>query len=156
MRQATSDLPDVPRVPAPWSLRGSAWIVLLRLRRNDVARHAFLPEQLQPSLVAPLSVLMLVDYTAAPCGPYRELLFIPGTMRFPDGRRHGSISRIVVSTWESVVNGRRNWGIPKDRADFAVSAASDRETIVVSAAGHEFCRLDFETARGPRLPLATS
>jgi hypothetical protein len=156
MLQATADLPDVPRVPAPWALRGHAWIVLLRLPTGAAARHAFVPADLRTSLVAPLSALMYVDYVTAPCGPYRELLFIPGAMRFPDGRRHASISRILVSTWDSVVNGRENWGIPKDRADFDFAQTPERDRLTVTDAGRELCRLDFEPARGLRMPLATS
>lgn len=148
--------PAVPCVPAPWSLLGAAWIVLVRLPAGNPATRAFLPPQLQPSLRAPLSVLMCVEYTTAPCGPYRELLFIPGVMRFPDGHWYPSISRILVSTWESVVNGRANWGIPKDRADFHVESIAGGDRIRLADAGHEFCRIEFGSPRGPRLPLATS
>lgn len=149
-------VPDVPRVPAPWSLRGNAWIVLLRLPPQAEARHAFVPAELRSTVVAPVSALMFVDYLAAPCGPYRELLFIPGAMRFPDGRRHASISRILVSTWDSVVNGRANWGIPKDRADFDIVRRPELERLTVTESGREICRLEFEPARGLRMPLATS
>lgn len=151
-----SDPPDVPRVPAPWSLRGNAWIVLLRLPSQAEARHAFVPTELRSSIAAPVSALMFVDYVSAPCGPYRELLFIPGVMRFPDGHRHASISRILVSTWDSVVNGRANWGIPKDRADFDIGREPGLERLTVTTQGREICRLEFEPARGLRLPLATS
>jgi hypothetical protein len=99
---------------------------------------------------------MFVDYAESGCGPYRELLFIPGAFPFEDGRRHHTISRIVVSTWDSVVNGRNNWGIPKDRADFAVErAAGGREQVVrVSSAGREMCELRFGRARfAPPLPV---
>lgn len=156
MLQPQSILPAVPRVPAPWSLLGAAWIVLLRLPAGHPATRAFLSPQLQPSLRAPLSALMCVEYTAAPCGPYRELLFIPGSMRFPDGHHYASISRILVSTWDSVVNGRANWGIPKDRADFIFESVPDGDRIRVADAGHEVCRIDFGPPRGPRVPLATS
>jgi hypothetical protein len=155
MLQARESLPEVERVPAPWSLRGHAWIVLLRLPRGAPAAGAFVPPQLRP-LHSPLSALMCVEYTDAPCGPYGELLFIPGAMRFPDGRSHPTISRILVSTWESVVNGRANWGIPKDRADFRFEATPAGDRIGLADAGREFCRLEFGPGRGPRLPLATS
>ena len=117
MLQPSASLPNVPLVPAPWSLRGHAWMVAMRLPKNDPARTAFVPPGLQATVKAAFSVLMCVVYDEAPCGPYRELLFIPGTMNFGDAR-YPSISRILVSTWDSVVNGRINWGIPKDRANF--------------------------------------
>jgi hypothetical protein len=156
MLQAPESLPEVERFPAPWSLHGHAWSVLLRLPRDDAATTAFVPPQLRTSVRSPLSVLMCVDYVDAPCGPYRELLLIPGAMLFPDGRRYPSISRILVSTWESVVNGRANWGIPKDRADFFFDSAAGTDRVRVADAGREICRLEFEPARGPHLPLATS
>ena len=155
--QSSEELPDTPRVPAPWSLRGHGWIVLLRLPRHSAARTAFVPASLQSSLRAAVSALVCVDYVSAPCGAYRELLLIPGTMRFPDGRRYASISRILVSTWASVVNGRANWGIPKDRADtIEIVQEAATEWFRVADGQREFCRLDFEAPRGPRLPLRTS
>jgi hypothetical protein len=156
MLQSRHELPTVPAVPAPWSLQGNGWIVLLRLPGSAAARRAFVPSILQRTLAAPCSALMFVDYVEAPCGAYRELLFVPGAMRFPDGRRHASISRILVSTWESVVNGRANWGIPKDRADFTIACDGVIDRLAVADAGREFARLEFEAARGPRLPLSTS
>jgi hypothetical protein len=156
MLQPAADLPDVPRVLPPWALRGHAWIVLLRLPAGAAARHAFVPAELRSSVAAPVSALMCVDYVEAPCGPYRELLFIPGAMRFPDGRSHLSISRILVSTWDSVVNGRANWGIPKDRADFEVDAAGAPQRFVVRDGNSEVCRMEFAPPRGPRLPLRTA
>jgi len=152
-----SPMPSVERKPAPWALQGQAWIVVLRLSATSPARSVFLPADLQSTLSAPVSVLTVVDYSSAPCGPYRELLFIPGTLRFADGRRHASISRIVVSTWESVVNGRANWGIPKDIAEFDVKAEGSRTHVVVREPGHAhtLCNIRFGPTRGPRLPLST-
>jgi hypothetical protein len=154
--QGAQTLPEVRRVPPPWALRGHAWIVVVHLPRRSPARTAFVPDGLRETLRAPVSILMCIDYAEAPCGSYRELLFIPGAMRFPDGRWHASISRILVSTWDSVVNGRANWGIPKDRADFGIERGADRESFVVSEGGREFCRVEFESPRGPRLPLRTA
>ena len=155
--QSTDVLPDTPRVPAPWLLRGDGWVVLLRLPRKAAARTAYVPASLQSSLRAAISALVCVEYFDAPCGAYRELALIPGTLQFPDGRRYASISRILVSTWASVVNGRANWGIPKDRADtFEVSRDAATERFRVADGNRELCRLDFEAPRGPRLPLRTS
>jgi hypothetical protein len=155
MLQRDEDLPELSPTPAPWSLRGHGWIVLLHLPARDEARTAFVPTELRRSLRAPVCVLACVDYHEAPCGPYREVLFIPGSMRFGDGRRHLSISRIVVSTWASVVSGRANWGIPKDRADIAFERGADGDRVVVSDAGRESCVLEFSEPTAPRLPLRT-
>jgi hypothetical protein len=156
MLQPDAMLPEVPLRPAPWNLRGSGWIVALKLPPGAAAHDAFLPASLVGRGQGRLSYLMFVDYRESGCGPYRELLFIPGPFPFGDGRRHLSISRIVVSTWDSVVNGRNNWGIPKDRADFEVeSGAGVREDLVrVSSDGRELCELRFARSRRlPRLPV---
>jgi hypothetical protein len=157
MLQADEDLPDVPGVPAPWRLAGHGWIVAMRLSADSPVREAFLPPELVHRGRGLLSFLMYVDYEQSDCGPYRELLFIPGSFPFADGRRHLSISRIVVSTWESVVNGRKNWGIPKDRADFEVqySLHGGREDrIRVSSEGRSLCLLQFEASPLPlRFPV---
>lgn len=148
-------LPEVARVPAPWSLRGHAWMVVLRLPAGDAARTAFVPRDLCASVRSAIAVLMCVVYDDAPCGPYRELLFIPGTMRF-GAVRHPSISRILVSTWDSVVNGRINWGIPKDQASFDWSHREDGDHWRVTSDGRELCALEFTEPRGLRLPLRTA
>lgn len=157
MLQPDSMLPEVPRHPAPWNLRGSAWIVALKLPPGSPARDAFLPPGLAGQGRGLASYLMYVDYTESGCGPYRELLFIPGAFPFSDGRRHLTISRILVSTWDSVVNGRDNWGIPKDRADFEVEPGLDggrEERVRVVSDGREVCELRFATLRfAPPLPV---
>ena len=157
MLQPDASLPDAPLCPAPWTLRGSGWIVALRLPAQHPARDAFLPDELARRSHSLASYLMYVDYAESGCGPYRELLFIPGALPFPDGRRHPTISRILVSTWDSVLNGRNNWGIPKDRADFAVEqgGANGREECVrVTSDGREVCELQFATRRlAPPLPM---
>ena len=157
MLQPDHTLPEVPIRPAPWDLRGSGWIVALKLRPDASAHDAFLPRDLVGRGRSLASYLMFVDYAESGCGPYRELLFIPGAFPFGDGRRHLSISRIVVSTWDSVVNGRNNWGIPKDRADFEVEhgGAGGREDCVrVTSEGRELCELRLGALRfAPPLPV---
>ncbi len=158
MLQPDDMLPEVALHPAPWELRGSGWIVALRLPPGSPARDAFLPPGLAGRGGGFAAYLMYVDYVQSPCGPYRELLFIPGAFRFGDGRRHLSIGRILVSTWDSVVNGRNNWGISKDRADFAVATGgpdAGGECVRVTSDGRELCELRFEPLRlAPSLPVS--
>jgi len=158
MLQRTEQLPEAPRRPPPWDLRGTGWIVALKLPPGSPPREAFLPDRLAGRGRGRVSLLMYVDYAESGCGPYRELLFIPGRYPFADGRRHYTISRIVVSTWDSVVNGRANWGIPKDRADFEIerasTAAPEDRIRVVAEDGRELCALRFATLRfAPPLPV---
>jgi hypothetical protein len=95
-----------------------------------------------------------VDYTQTPVGPYRELLVAPASFAHPQGT-YPSITRIYVDSYDSVVNGRRNWGIPKDRADFERTAgAGGTETVRVSREGHAFAELVLRSS-GPSLPVAS-
>ena len=156
LRHGCGHGPDGRDCPPPWALAGSAWIVALKLPPGSPAREAFLPPALEGRGRGLVSWLMYVDYVASGCGPYRELLFVPGAYPFEDGRRHLTISRILVSTRDSVVNGRRNWGIPKDRADFDVArpARPGEECIRVTVDGREACELRFAALRFvPPLPV---
>lgn len=156
MSADTTPVPGEPaRCPAPWTLSGNGWIVLLRLPRGARARSDYVPEALRATLRTPVSALVCADYAVAPCGAYRELLFVPGTACFADGRRHATISRILVSTWASVVNGRENWGIPKELADVAIERRADSDRVRVHDAAGDLCRIEFDTPRGPRFPLRT-
>src|SRR5574343_636748 len=117
---AALNTPDaVIDAPAPWTLRGRGYILAIRMPQAVLDDCPHTPAELRASRRGALSLAMLVDYAESPAGPYQELLFIPGTFDF-QGQRHPSISRIFVSTMASVVNGRRNWGIPKDRCDFSI------------------------------------
>lgn len=121
--------------PAPWSIRGRGFATLLRMEGSALDDDAFAaPELKGRRRPGRLAIMMYVDYAETPAGPYRELLFIPGSYDFA-GKRFWAISRIFVSTMDSVVNGRRNWGIPKDCADFDVTPDGRRERVTVSVAG---------------------
>jgi hypothetical protein len=100
-----------------------------------------------------LNLLMLVNYTQSDAGPYQELLFIPGTTLIA-GKRLPTISNIFVSTEASVVNGRINWGIPKQRADFDW-ASSEETRVTVGSGGSPFFQLDFQ-GQGLQFPVNTS
>lgn len=139
------------KAPAPWQLRGRAWLCALELPQRVRVDQGGVPEVLgRPG--GRLSYLMFVDYQMSPVGPYRELLIIPGHYRFADARRHPSIGRIYVSSEDSVINGQRNWGIPKDRADFRLHREDHRDQVEVSRDGRVFARLTFRR-RGPGLPI---
>ena len=131
--------------PAPWTLRGRGYICILRAPAQLLDDGRFLPPSLQGRRAASrFCYLMLVDYSHSPVGPYHELLFIPGTFPFEDGRNHLSISRIFVSSLDSVVNGRRNWGIPKELAQFDVRHGEQGlDRVRVSRDGSTFAELDF-------------
>ena len=103
--------------PAPWALMGSGYIIVLKPAKDFVKTCGFVPEHLGGSFTGGFGTVMYVDYSYSDAGPYQELLFIPGMFNLA-ATRYFSITKIFVSTLDSVVNGRRNWGIPKELADF--------------------------------------
>lgn len=131
---------DYTRAPAPWQLTGRAYAFPLRLPEEQRTRQSGVPD----SLGAPrgrYSIMMFVEYTDSDVGPYQELLFIPGHYHAGDHRWHRSIGHIYVSSHDSVINGRLNWGIPKDQASFTVERDGREEQISVARNGQTFCRL---------------
>lgn len=143
---------------APWSLAGKGLIVVLRgasLQGNTFG----LANSQSNGLKSAFKVLMWVDYQTAPCGPYQELLLIPGSVAFSSGR-HLTISDIWVSSRQSVLDGRANWGIPKQLASFEelINADLTPEGIsfrVKSEGDEALLELSCQPM-GPSLPLKTS
>lgn len=150
-----ADLPVVPLAPPPWALEGRGTILLVKQTKDALDDPSFIPPALRGlRRHGGHALVMFVDYERSAVGPYRELLYIPGRFDFPNGR-HYSITRIYVSSMASVVNGRVNWGIPKDACDFDYRYGADgRDRFDVSHEGTRFAHLEI-AARGPRLPFTT-
>lgn len=115
-------------LPAPWNLTGRGYVFVYRFSEDFVRTQGMILTHLQPHFKGGLGTLMLVDYSSSNCGPYHELLFIPGKFQY-HGKNLHSISRIFVSSISSVINGQRNWGIPKDQAEFQVEQQKDGSEI---------------------------
>ena len=118
--------PTVTRYPAPWKLQGSGYIMLFKFSRKFVREQGRVPEFLKGRFAGGFGSVMVVDYKESNAGPYGELLFMPGKFLY-HGKRLDTISKIYVSSKESVVNGRLNWGIPKEEAAFDFSQISENE-----------------------------
>lgn len=144
--------------PAPWSLRGQGHIFLYRFSQTFLGQKELMPALLRDSFVGGVGALMLVNYTHSDCGPYRELLLVPGNFRIA-GVVRPSITQIVVSSEASVVNGRHNWGIPKYQADFVVtsgvaeSGAPSEQWTVRGKTGDVFSGTVSPVRFAPRLPI---
>lgn len=113
--------------PAPWSLVGKAFVLLYHFPKAFSQKYGFLKNYQKKSLKGFVGAVMLVDYSSSDIGPYRELLFMPGVCGI-NGRITFTISKIYVSSYDSVWNGQTNWGIPKELADFSVMNNPDGST----------------------------
>lgn len=103
--------------PAPWKLKGEGYLMLYRFSNEFLMKEGCISEELKPFLWMNIGMVMLVNYQVSPVGPYGELLFIPGMFHYK-GKYYWHISKIYVSSLDSVMNGRANWGIPKEMAEF--------------------------------------
>jgi hypothetical protein len=145
-----------PRVPPPWRLRGSGYVFLFTFEPWFLRAGGFLPPELErDGFEGQLGALVLADYRQSPVGPYRELLFLAGrNLRWRTHRL--SVTRIFVSTEASAVNGRENWGIPKQAADFEViRQEGGAERVIVLLGGFAKVDLTVAPAKGLALPAAS-
>jgi len=146
--------PELIHSPAPWSLVGKGYVILVKLDPAFVAEHVTVPDGLKGRFSGGIGTVMFVDYLSSDVGPYRELLFVPGM--FSLGlNKYFSITRIYVSTMDSVVNGRNNWGIPKELAEFEVTRDGHDEIVRVGMQGRLITELVFHTFPG-WLPVTTA
>ncbi len=143
-------------VEAPWQLKGTGYMFLYNFPKNRASKANFMPVEQSGEFQGGLGTLMLVDYESSDVGPYRELLLIPGKFSWLKYRNY-AISRIWVSSESSVVSGRKNWGIPKNRADFHITARGQRRQSweVVTPEGQTFFKADLSHGTFP-LPVHTA
>ncbi|SFE48366.1 acetoacetate decarboxylase family protein [Thermoflexibacter ruber] len=141
--------------PAPWQLQGNGYIFLYRFTKNFVKSNAFLSEDYFKKYWGLVGSVMLVDYHRSNVGAYQELLFIPSMFDF-SGKKAFHISKIYVSTTQSVYNGIENWGIPKELADFEINTL-DKHTKNVKASlqGNTFFQIQVKSF-GFAFPITTS
>jgi hypothetical protein len=145
----------IARVPAPWNLCGQGYIIIYRFDHSFLASQGVLPLSCQYEFAGGLGAVMLVDYQRSNAGPYQELLFIPGQFKL-SGKKWYRITNIYVSTQLSVVNGRENWGIPKQQAVFSFSPLeAGVQTISVSNADALFFQATLKPF-GLRFPITTA
>lgn len=128
--------------PAPWQLTGYGYILLYSLGKERI--NALAPDFLKGKALPSLGSVMLVNYERSDCGPYGELLLIPGSYEHESkfkgiNRDHfNTISKIYVSTQDSIDNGIQNWAIPKELAYFDFTPfGKNQEKVRVSTLTNE-------------------
>ncbi len=133
-------MPVSPSIVAspPWKLTGNGYIFTFWFSEKWAKAFGHLHGFQQKNAQGGFGTVMLVDYHSSDVGPYRELLIVPGRFKL-NGKKQFSISKIYVSSYESVWNGINNWGIPKELADFEFTPISaNSERIKVSINGKTF------------------
>lgn len=137
-----------PNAPPPWDLTGSGYIFLYRLPHEMAAQYV--PFGVYKGGFA---ALMLVDYATTNVGPYKEALFIPGVVEYPQARGY-SIGKIYVTTMTSVINGIHNWAIPKELASITFDMVDPHtERITVREGDKPACLEMVVNAGGWRFPI---
>jgi len=145
---------EIPKVVAPWQLRGTGYILLFRFSRPFLREQGFLTDEWAEQATDGFGTVMIVDYQQSDAGPYQELLFVPGRVRLHE-RNAYTISKIYVSTESSVVNGRSNWGIPKELAQFDITDGGGLEHIRIRQGNKTFAEFSLQASR-PSLPVTTA
>ncbi len=141
--------------PPPWKLYGDGIILLYKFSQNEIEQNPFINENYKNEYLGGFGAVMIVNYLQSNVGPYGELLFIPGRFRFGNIKRY-HISKIYVSSIESVVNGIKNWAIPKELADFHFNSVSNRHhSIKVVKNDSVFFDIEY-TVKGFSFPLSTT
>lgn len=153
-RQAKSLLKThlVLKAPAPWTLRGEGIILVFKFSEDWVKGCSHIPETLKQRFKGGLGYVMMVDYQKSPVGPYRELLIIPGKFR---KNRKQVITRIVVDSEASTLNGRANWGIPKETFPIDWKKEKGKDIIKVKSGSKVVFHAEL-TYGGISFPVSTS
>jgi hypothetical protein len=116
--------------PAPWTLSGRGFILTYHFPAAFIRESSFLPDKWKELKWSGFGFVMLIDYEVSPVGPYHELLFIPGKTSIGESKL-ATISKIYVDSVSSMENGRKNWGIPKELAEFNWTQEDRRHRIQV-------------------------
>lgn len=138
---------------APWSLNGEGYIILYKFRKDFIKNNLYTQDFLKDCKCGGLGCIMIVDYKESDVGPYREVLFIPGKFKFKE-KKLNTISKIYVTTEDSVVNGIKNWAIPKKLCKCDILKENNTEKIVFSIDGNEFFKIKFKSGKA-KFPVNT-
>ncbi len=141
--------------PAPWKLQGEGYILLYRFNKDFAKTNTFLSEYYVSKYWGVVGSVMWVDYHTSGVGAYQELLFIPAMFDFSKEKAF-HISKIYVSTADSVYNGIENWGIPKELADFEINTLNkNTKSVKASLQSNSFFQMQVRSF-GFLFPISTS
>ena len=125
--------------PPPWNLKGEGFIIPFLGNKSTLLNKGFISEEDKESFAGGIGAIMLVNYESSDVGPYFELLFIPGDFKHTitthastKRKLYKKITKIYVSSLTSVQEGRLNWAIPKEMAEFTWKKESNQTMISAS------------------------
>lgn len=140
--------------PPPWSLTGEGLVMLFHIPQSFNRQYGFMADYQREGYIGWVGAVVLADYKTSAVGPYRELIYVPGLFRI-GGRLTFSISKIYVSTYDSLRSGQQNWGIPKELAEFSTAQRPDgSQAYTVHAGGKPFFEVQVKSW-GPLLPFSS-
>ena len=121
----------------PWDLSGNGYVLLYRFDRDFVEQQGWIPPYLEGAFKGGIGSIMLFDYRRSPVGAYQELLFVPGVFQHGN-KRYYAVTKIYVSTVDSLTNGREHWAIPKELAEFNIVTHDRTMEFQVAVNGRVF------------------
>ena len=131
---------SVTTAPAPWTLDGQVAYLFIQAPRSVQDGFNENVDPVRSPYSGGYGGLLLVRYNDSPVGPYDELLLVPGSYTFR-GVNYYRITQIYVSSMDSVVNGRRNWAVPKKLARFHWTDDNTSVKIYLPGQDAPFCSL---------------
>ncbi|HBF36055.1 MAG TPA: hypothetical protein DDW50_01900 [Firmicutes bacterium] len=143
-------------VSTTWNFTGNGYIMLFKFPKSFILDHGFLTKHFQDGFYGNVGAIVFADYQTSNAGPYQELLFIPGKLRY---QRHKfyTISKDFVSDREGLENSLIPWGISKERASFQFSNnGKGLDTLKVTQNGVPIIDITIQPSqRGLAFPLRT-
>ena len=145
---------EISEIKAPWDLKGKGYIFIFKFKKGFSDERFCVPDFLKGKYCGGFGSVMLVDYQESTAGPYQEFLFIPGKFKF-ENKKLDCITKIFVSTEVSVQNGRKNWGIPKELANFKFEQKDKKnEKIEITIGDEKVAEFEIES-HSFRFPVNT-
>jgi hypothetical protein len=107
----------IKKYPPPWNLAGTGFLFAFYPKKEKFIELSGMSFTDKKAYRGGLGAIIFANYSSSNVGPYSELLFIPGDFEC-NGQLYKRVTKIYVSSQSSVDNGRANWGIPKELAQF--------------------------------------
>lgn len=104
-------------ITAPWNFTGNGYIMLFKFPKPFILEHGFLAERFREGFYGNVGAIVFADYSSSNVGPYQELFFVPGKLRYQHHKFY-TISQNFVSDENGLDTSLMDWGILKERASF--------------------------------------